>query len=164
MGRRPRSCPRSVAWPHVRAQRANDRRVDHLRRPPDVPPRGVVLRLRLIACVRRHTRRPFWITVFPCPADGPLSWLAAGRPRAWAGIPGRWRFFFRRTSARPTDLRDSGERACPFACSPPVEGSKEKAKMGARTKASGELDLPIRLNAYEHRPGETGVGSSAVHT
>ena len=62
------------------------------------------------------------------------------------------------------DLRDSGEHACPFACSPPVEGSKEEAKMGARTKASGEPDLPIRLSAHEHCPGETGVGSSAVHT
>ena len=85
--RRPRSGPRSAAWPHVHAQRANGRRVDHLRRPPDVPPRGVVLRLRLIACVRRHTRRPFWIAVFPCPADGPLSWLAAWRPRAWDPWP-----------------------------------------------------------------------------
>ena len=109
--RRHRSGPRSAAWPHVQAQHANGRRVDHLRRPPDVPPRGVVLRLRLIACVRRHTRRPFWIAVFPCPADGPLSWLAAGRPRAWDPWPGGVLSF---------GGRQRGQQTCATAVSMPV--------------------------------------------
>ena len=45
-----------------------------------------------------------------------------------------------------------------------LDAIPRRRRWAQERKLSGEPDLPIRLSAYEHCPGETGVGSSAVHT